>query len=317
MHKYKFYYKDYKEHFEIYDDNKTIATYEANFGESLFSLFYIHEATLNSYLSIINHYIYLANIFYERKQSKKTTDNDFPVFSFDNNHIFRFFFDSFIQYQKNELDVAPNKNTWFNYNISKNNLVYTSDEFYSSLNFAKEFFHSAAYSENLPLENTNIFSNPLRINFEKIDEKNTEVLYPQHINDIIKYYIILSLRLFDHSKLYIIKCKRCGRLFANFKSGRNVLYCNYKNISGYSCREEMELSFKDRERTSEQIKADKIYRKYYDYQRRKINKNTINNEQYKIWSVHARSVRDKCREGDISISDFEEWMKLNKDTYSF
>lgn len=315
MRKYKFYYKNYKEHFEICDDENVIEKYEANFGESLFSLFCLNHETLNSYLSIISYYISLANTFYERRQLKDNTNNEFPIFSFGDNHIFRFFLDSFLQYTKNELDVTPSKNTWFNYNISKNNLVYTSDEFYSSLNFAKEFFHSASNSENLPLENTNIFSNPLRINFEKIDEKNTEVLYPKHINDIIQYYIILTLRLIEHSNLCIIKCKRCCRLFANFKSGRNVLYCNYKNESNYTCREEMALSFKDRERTDTQIEADKIYRKYYDYQRRKLKKHSISNKEFKSWSAKTRLVRNQCKENIISISEFIIWIENNKDTY--
>lgn len=315
MRKYKFYYKDYKEHFEICDDENIIEKYEANYGESLFSLFCLNQETLDSYLSIISYYISLADTFYKRRQLNENTSNEFPIFSFDDNHIFRFFWDSFLQYTKNELDVAPNKNTWFNYSISKNNLTYTSNEFCNNISYAKDFFYSAICSKSLSLDYTNTFSNPLTIGYEKIDGKNTEVLYPKHINDIIQYYIILTLRLIEHSNLCIIKCKRCCRLFANFKSGRNVLYCNYKNESNYTCREEMALSFKDRERTDTQIEADKIYRKYYDYQRRKLKKHIISNKEFKSWSAKTRLIRNKCKENIISISEFIIWIESNKDNY--
>lgn len=120
----------------------------------------------------------------------------------------------------------------------------------------------------------------------------------------------------DHHRLWVIRCNRCKRLFPNYKYGRKVMYCNYKNEFGESCHDIISYYAEGRNKTELERHLQKVYIRYYDEQRRKRKKKIITKEQVAIWSKNARAMRDLCMKGEITEEDFVEWLDKNKENYT-
>ena len=156
----------------------------------------------------------------------------------------------------------------------------------------------------------------LHIAMENRQGELIEVLYPEHFNEILFYEIIKANRKIADKRLWIIRCKRCNRIFANHKQGRSVFYCNHKDSNGYSCHDIVLCSFEGWSKSEEEKRIQRTFIRYYDSQRRKLQKRDISKDQLSTWSKIARKVRDTCIAGEITEEDFIKWLDENKDNYT-
>ena len=135
MHEYRFYVLNNEEYYEIMEDNICIQKQVFPFGDGICHLINIHDSEVHSMISNINYYRNLADIFYSRRSSVNESENAFHFFP-KATHFWDFFMDVFEQYQKNEMEVPPKENTWFQYDIT-DTLPKHSDTFMSMFLFAK------------------------------------------------------------------------------------------------------------------------------------------------------------------------------------
>ena len=163
---------------------------------------------------------------------------------------------------------------------------------------------------------TAISSFSLHIAMENRQGELIEVLYPEHFNEILFYEIIKANRKIADKRLWIIRCKRCNRIFANHKQGRSVFYCNHKDSNGYSCHDIVLCSFEGWSKSEEEKRIQRTFIRYYDSQRRKLQKRDISKDQLSTWSKIARKVRDTCIAGEITEEDFIKWLDENKENYA-
>ena len=163
---------------------------------------------------------------------------------------------------------------------------------------------------------TAISSFSLHIAMENRQGELIEVLCPEHFNEILFYEIIKANRKIADKRLWIIRCKRCNRIFANHKQGRSVFYCNHKDSNGYSCHDIVLCSFEGWSKSEEEKRIQRTFIRYYNAQRRKLQKRDISKDQLSTWSKIARKVRDTCIAGEITEEDFIKWLDENKDNYT-
>ena len=105
-------------------------------------------------------------------------------------------------------------------------------------------------------------------------------------------------------------------MFFNFKQGRSVFYCNYKDNNGYSCHDIVLGSFEGWNKSEEEKRIQRTFIRYYNAQRRKLQNQKISRNQLSVWSKNARAVRDQCKKGEITEEDFVKWLDENKDNYT-
>ena len=163
---------------------------------------------------------------------------------------------------------------------------------------------------------TAISSFSLHVAMENRQGELIEVLCPEHFNEILFYEIIKANRKIADKRLWIIRCKRCNRIFANHKQGRSVFYCNHKDSNGYSCHDIVLCSFEGWSKSEEEKRIQRTFIRYYNSQRRKLQKLDISKDQLSTWSKIARKVRDTCIAGEITEEDFIKWLDENKDNYT-
>ena len=164
----------------------------------------------------------------------------------------------------------------------------------------------------------NIFGNKYKSMSEILDEKN---LYKQkylNVDDFYfeNYYIIESfcdylmgcINYILEKKPKINRCKNCGKYFIP-QNKINEELCNniYKNNK--TCKE---LAY---EIKLEKDEITNIYRKNYKTQNAKKQRNLhIKNieSRFERWCINAKSQKENCENGYISIEDFKKWLDENK-----
>lgn len=152
-------------------------------------------------------------------------------------------------------------------------------------------------------ENKNYSLNIPRMKIYKKSDKEVIYFELKDFYDLINAYIYY----FHEKNIYLRKCKNCGKYF--IKNGKQK-YCDniYKN--GYTCR-----NIPDDMRKKCDENPQSIYRKAYtkNFQRRnkneKANKNV--NKRFNLWNDKAKTMRDKCKNGIISIKEYKKWIDDN------
>ena len=147
------------------------------------------------------------------------------------------------------------------------------------------------------------------------DDELVEVLHPTCIEDIVRYTLCKAYFMITDKKMCVNTCRRCNRYFSTFKYGRSVQYCNHKNDTGYTCKEEAEMSVVGRKKTDEEKQIRKLYLKVYNAQRRRWQKGEMTKDQLEAWSAKGREQRDLCKKGKISFKTFEKWLEDNRDRF--
>ena len=290
MHDYRYYIKENEEHYEIWIKDQLYRHESAPFGEGVYDLLDFQETQLNSIISFTNHYKYLAGEYFKRKQSGTIQENIAPVFNYNSN-LFLFLYDVFEQYRDNELDIPPEENPWFDYDFKKTDMTIVSEKFSGMVAFAKEIV--SAWSTDKEIDNRNLkeLMQRFSITFELRDDELVEVLHPTCIEDIVCYTLCKSYFMITDKKMCV------------------------KNDTGYTCKEEAEMSVVGRKKTDEEKQIRKLYLKVYNAQRRRWQKGEMTKDQLEAWSAKGREQRDLCKKGKISFKTFEKWLEDNRDRF--
>lgn len=316
MHNYRYYIKNDEEHYEIWNGDNLYRHESAPFGEGVFDLLGFHESQVNSIISFTRHYKYLAGEYFKRKQTGALQENNAPVFIYGSN-LFIFLYDVFEQYRDNELDIAPENNSWFDYDFVKDGLLTKAEKFQTAIDLANEFMIAWANDAKIEKIQLKKLEQSLTITFELRDDELVEVLHPNCVEDIIRYTLCKAYFMITDKKMCVNTCRRCNRYFSTFKYGRSVQYCNHKNDTGYTCKEEAEMSVVGRKKTDEEKQIRKLYLKVYNAQRRRWQKGELTKDQLEAWSVKGREQRDLCKKGKISFKTFEKWLEDNRDRFAW
>ena len=316
MHNYRYYIKNDEEHYEIWNEDNLYRHESAPFGEGVFDLLGFHESQVNSIISFTRHYKYLAGEYFKRKQTGALQENIAPVFIYGSN-LFIFLYDVFEQYRDNELDIAPENNSWFDYDFVKDGLLTKAEKFQTAIDLANEFMIAWANDAKIEKIQLKKLEQSLTITFELRDDELVEVLHPNCVEDIIRYTLCKAYFMITDKKMCVNTCRRCNRYFSTFKYGRSVQYCNHKNDTGYTCKEEAEMSVVGRKKTDEEKQIRKLYLKVYNAQRRRWQKGELTKEQLEAWSAKGREQRDLCKKGRISFKTFEKWLEDNRDRFAW
>ena len=312
MHTYRYIIIDDEEYYEVWNGDVIIKRVTVPFCEGVLDMLHFHPV-YSVVASNINHYKYLAGEYYKRQQDGVETENVAPNLQL-NSYPFLFITDTFEQYWNHTADTTPEKNTWFDIRYSINDIDGHSNSLESMLRFVQNTFD--AWADEKPVDVSQINAVPLHIVLEDRDGELVEVLHPQNLSELIYYIVLKTNQQQANKKLWIIRCNRCRRVFPNFKHGRSVLYCNFKNDNGESCRNIIKQHAEGWNKSDREKELQKTYIRYYDEQRRKRKKKLATKEQIAIWSKNARAVRDRCINREISEEDFVEWLEGNKDNYT-
>lgn len=305
MHTYKVYFQDSKEHFEILENEKVIYEYVNDFGEAI------------TYFIDDNSFYVKMKILINQALHNYLKDNEIREVNYDNKNIpfFMFFYDVYKQYVDGKIEQPPTENSWFQYKRTEENEL---ESYLVTKEIITEFYNRLSENKSVLNLDYSAFDRKLNYRLELINNSLVEVLYPQHIEDILMFYIINTLNFLKFTKISIKKCNRCNRVFINFAYGKSIHYCN--KIFGpdnMTCKEWFDNRYctsKDKI-FAKQVKL--IYSRYYDYQSRKKRKKLITSEQFTLWSKSTKHIKTQCLNEEITIKDMEDWLEANKDNYDW
>lgn len=131
-------------------------------------------------------------------------------------------------------------------------------------------------------------------------QNNGQIRFDSMLDMYLNYFIENNIR--------IKKCKNCGKYFI---PNNKQMYCDNPSPQNekYTCRQ---LSCDVRK--SDDVKY-KIYRRNYIVQTNKKNNNLhIPNiqEKFFVWNENARKKLTECRNNEITLEEFKQWFKQNK-----
>lgn len=305
MHTYRVYIQDFKEHFEILENEKVLYEYVNDFGEAI--TYFIYDSKF--YL--------LAKKLINQALHNYLKDNEIREVNYDNKNIpfFMFFYDVYKQYVDGKIEQPPTENSWFQYKRTEENEL---ESYLVTKEIITEFYNRLSENKSVLNLDYSAFDRKLNYRLELINNSLVEVLHPQHIEDILMFYIINTLNFLKFTKISIKKCNRCNRVFINFAYGKSIHYCNkILGPDNMTCKEWFDNRYctsKDKI-FAKQVKL--IYSRYYDYQSRKKRKKLITPEQFTLWSKSTKHIKTQCLNEEITIKDMEDWLEANKDNYDW
>lgn len=305
MHAYRVYIQDFKEHFEILENEKVIYKYVNDFGETITNFIYDSKFYL------------LAKKLINQTLHNYLKDNEIREVNYDNKNIpfFMFFYDVYKQYVDGKIEQPPTENSWFQYKRTEENEL---ESYLITKEIITEFYNRLSENKSINDLDYSVFDRKLNYKFEVINDSLVDVLYPQHIEDILMFYITKTLDFLNYTRISIKKCNRCNRVFINFSYGKSVHYCNKTfGPDNMTCKDWFDNKYCTSEDKFFAKKVKLIYSRYYDYQSRKKRKKLITPEQFTLWSKSTRHIRTQCLNDEITINEMEDWLEANKDNYDW
>ena len=145
---------------------------------------------------------------------------------------------------------------------------------------------------------------PQPMSFEVIDNKTfTEVLYPKDIYDNIDYFVRECVKREQPIRI----CKNCGRYFA-IVGRTDAEYCNRPiDEKGRTCKDMGAIYLWTEKRKDDEVF--KVYRREYKKRFGWIKAGKIEQDAFYAWSEKAREEKVRCDNGNISLQEFQEWLK--------
>lgn len=174
MHTYKVYFQDSKEHFEILENEKVIYEYVNDFGEAI--TYFIYDSKF--YL--------LAKKLINQALHNYLKDNEIREVNYDNKNIpfFMFFYDVYKQYVDGKIEQPPTENSWFQYKRTEENEL---ESYLVTKEIITEFYNRLSENKSVLDLDYSAFDRKLNYRLELINNSLVEVLYPQHIEDILMF----------------------------------------------------------------------------------------------------------------------------------
>lgn len=103
------------------------------------------------------------------------------------------------------------------------------------------------------------------------------------------------------------KCKNCGRYFI-VKGNYEAEYCDrIREGQTKNCQQIVaQKKYNEKLHNNETVA---LFRKYYKRYYARSKAGTIKPDKFRKWNYRACEMRDKCQSGEISVAEFEEWLK--------
>ena len=104
-------------------------------------------------------------------------------------------------------------------------------------------------------------------------------------------------------------CKNCGHWFA--LTGRpNAEYCEVtRDSKGRTCKEIGAIALWNRNKSGDEVF--KVYRREYKKRFAWIKAKRIDPAVFYEWSAMAREKKDACERGELTLEEFQAWLKLS------
>ena len=147
---------------------------------------------------------------------------------------------------------------------------------------------------------------PQLVDFERVEGHGfVEVLRPGSIYDLIDF----SVRECIKREIKMRMCKNCGHWFA--LTGRtNAEYCEVtRDSKGRTCKEIGAIALWNKNKSEDEVF--KIYRREYKKRFAWIKAKRIDPAVFYEWSAKAREKRDACERGELTLEEFQAWLKLS------
>lgn len=138
--------------------------------------------------------------------------------------------------------------------------------------------------------------------------KKPIIIYEVYESNVRGACYLEFIKLVSQNTL-INKCKNCGKYFIS-KGRVDALYCDRLiDNEGKTCKDVGAMnSYRER------IKDDPVmyeYNKIYKRYSARVRYKKMSQEDFYNWSEVARDMRDKAREGKITLEEFKEWLENN------
>lgn len=134
----------------------------------------------------------------------------------------------------------------------------------------------------------------------------TLAIRPQTLEDLWNYLCFEYL----NANVFFTLCPNCNRYFATTGRG-NVKYCNRTfEDTGKTCREIMPVVVLHN-KWADSL-AEDYFKRTYKTMYSRVSAHKITKEQFKVWSEIARQKRDECKEGKISLEEFDAWLQSDE-----
>jgi hypothetical protein len=144
----------------------------------------------------------------------------------------------------------------------------------------------------------------LSLGFECVDGLGIiEVLYPRSIFEIVDYFLRKAIQ-FD---VGFKACRNCGKYFPDTAHGNTEFCGRLFQDTGKSCKDIGSLT-----KWKEKVAANPailLYNKHYKTRFSRIKAGKVTREVFQEWAAMARAYRDKVIAGEMSLEDFEGWLK--------
>ena len=134
------------------------------------------------------------------------------------------------------------------------------------------------------------------------DGEYVEVMCPRNFYDLIDYHLRECLK----RKVRMRACKNCRKYFAVMKNAK-AEYCNHPfDAKGRSCREIASIIQWNQNRADDEVF--KVYRREYKKRFARMKAGTMGEAQFYLWSKQAREKKAECEAGEITLTEFSEWL---------
>ena len=147
---------------------------------------------------------------------------------------------------------------------------------------------------------------PQLVDFERAEGRGfLEVLHPESIYDLIDFSVRECLK----REIKMRMCKNCGHWFA--LTGRpNAEYCEVtRDSKGRTCKEIGAIVLWNRNKSGDEVF--KVYRREYKKRFAWIKAKRIDPAVFYEWSARAREKKDACERGELTLEEFQAWLKLS------
>lgn len=123
---------------------------------------------------------------------------------------------------------------------------------------------------------------------------------------------IRDIAMLEISKMIVLnmrvrRCKFCGKLFAP-KGKHNTRYCN-RIPEGYTQTCQALGSSRNYSEKMQKENADALYRKMYKRLHQRKQKGAMTEKSFKKWQGDAQYQLERCKNGEITLEEFEELIK--------
>lgn len=287
MKKYRIYIYDNEEYFDIFDD--TMQKYN-----NVHKGFYLHEfcnfaSMKHGEVAYLKEYLHLNQVVSERIKLNNSNEN---LLMLENTQYgFCCFYNDIVDKFNKSKNFELLSLSWLQQEPNRvEKLQEQVNAYLSNLMIGKKV--ELSFTVNLEVEVINI------------NGENCKVLYPKDLCDIFYFFLF---EIIDKEIIFKI-CKRCDKYFPCLYN-KNIQFCDRVDISlNKTCREIRLETLPDNDDSKHKADVMELFKRTYERVRHRVRRTKEQQQKYKQWSKEARSLRDKCINGEVTIEYFEEWL---------